>query len=139
MEPARRQIRVVAALIPDQSGERFLVQQRPAHKARGLLWELPGGKVEPGESDSDALRREGKEELAVELSVGDLLWRAVHEYPDVTVELLLHDARILRGEPQPLDAGALRYLTPVQMQALPFCEADLPLLQALVEGRVPRR
>jgi 8-oxo-dGTP diphosphatase len=132
----KRHIRVVAALIPDPGKERYLVQRRAEHKARGGLWEFPGGKVEPGESDTDALVREGREELAVELAVGALLWSTVHEYTDTTVELRLHEARILRGEPAALDASELRFLTPSEMQALPFCEADLPLLQALVEKRI---
>lgn len=133
-----RRIRVVAALVADASGERFLVQQRPPHKARGLLWEFPGGKVEPGETDAAALVREAKEELAVELWVGERLWEEVHAYADLTVELFLHDARILAGEPKPLDAHELRWATPQEMRELPFCEADLPLLDALASGQVRR-
>lgn len=59
---------VVAALIWDQN--KFMICQRPAHKARGLLWEFVGGKVEPGESKEQALIRECREELAVTLRVG---------------------------------------------------------------------
>ena len=129
------QIRVVAALISDAQG-RYLAQQRPAHKSRGMLWEFPGGKVEPGESDAQALVREGREELAVELEVAELVWSTVHDYPDVQVELRLHRARIVQGEPQPLDAHALRFLSPAEMSAVPFCEADFPLLEALAQGRV---
>jgi 8-oxo-dGTP diphosphatase len=129
-------LRVVAGLIPDPSGLRFLVQQRPPHKDRALLWEFPGGKVEPGETDAQALVREGREELAVELSVGQLLWTTVHEYADVSVELLLHGARIIHGTPHALQAKAIRFLTPTEMLELPFCEADVPLLHALAQGQV---
>jgi 8-oxo-dGTP diphosphatase len=132
----RRHIRVVAGLIPDPTGRRFLVQRRPARKARALLWEFPGGKVEAGETDAEALRREAREELAVELEVGPLLWKTLHEYSDTTVELLLHAARITQGEPVPLDAEELRFLSPPEMQALAFCEADLPLLDALANGQI---
>ena len=76
---------VVAALIWE--GERFLACQRPAHKARGLLWEFVGGKVEPGETKEEALRRECREELGVTLKVGDPFMEVVHTYPDLTIRL----------------------------------------------------
>ena len=78
---------VVAALIWDK--DKFMICQRPAHKARGLLWEFVGGKVEPGETKEQALIRECHEELAVTLSVGDMFMDVVHEYPDLTVHLTL--------------------------------------------------
>lgn len=91
-------IEVVAALIWE--GEKFMICQRPAHKARGLLWEFVGGKVEPGETKEQALIRECKEELAVTLSVGDVFMDVVHEYPDITVHLTLFNATIADGVPQ---------------------------------------
>ncbi len=133
-------IRVVAALIEDPSDPtRFLVQQRLPNKSRANLWEFPGGKVEVGETDEAALARECVEELAVELAVGRRLWSTSHDYDDLTVNLELFAARILKGEPQPLGAQALKFCTPLEMQALPFCEADLPLLEELVSGAVPTR
>ena len=83
---------VVAALI--WQGEQFMICQRPAHKARGLLWEFVGGKVEPGETRVDALVRECREEIAVTLSVGDVFMEVTHEYPDITVHLTLFHASI---------------------------------------------
>ena len=80
-------IEVVAALIWD--GDRFLICQRPEHKARGLLWEYVGGKVEPGETKQEALIRECREELGITISVGDIFMDVVHEYPDITVHLTL--------------------------------------------------
>jgi len=133
-------IRVVAALIVDpKDASRFLVQQRLPTKSRANLWEFPGGKVEPGESDEAALARECVEELAVELNVGRRLWSTKHDYDDLTVQLELFAADIVKGEPQALGAQALKFCTPVEMQALPFCEADLPLLGSLVSGEVPAR
>ena len=73
---------VVAALI--WSGNKFMICQRPAHKARGLLWEFVGGKVEPSETKEAALIRECREELAVTLDVGDVFMEVTHEYPDLT-------------------------------------------------------
>jgi 8-oxo-dGTP diphosphatase len=129
-------IRVVAALISDGAG-RFLVQQRLPNKSRANLWEFPGGKVEAGETDEQALARECEEELAVKLDVGRRLWSTSHEYADLIVNLELFGATIRSGEPKPLGAQALKFCTPKEMQALPFCEADVPLLTRLVDGTVP--
>jgi 8-oxo-dGTP diphosphatase len=135
-----KRIRVVAALIPaPKDATRFLVQQRLPNASRANLWEFPGGKVEPGESDEAALAREGREELDVELSVGRRLWSTSHEYPDLVVQLELFAADIVAGEPKALGAQAIRFATPAEMQALPFCEADIPLLESLVRGEVPTR
>jgi 8-oxo-dGTP diphosphatase len=133
-----REIRVVAALIEAGPGA-FLVQQRLPGKSRGLLWEFPGGKVEPGESDAEALVREAREELGVVLEVGEERFSVRHAYPDLTVDLHLYAARIVEGTPAPLGANALRVVTAEQMLAMPFCEADLPLLRRLAsdaEGRL---
>ena len=88
-------IEVVAALIWD--GDRFLICQRPKNKARGLLWEYVGGKVEPGETKQEALIRECREELDVTITVGDVFMDVVHEYPDITVHLTLFHASIAEG------------------------------------------
>lgn len=111
---------------------RFLVQQRLPGVSRANLWEFPGGKVEPGEGDEDALRRECREELGVEVAVGGVRWQTVHEYGDVTVELVLHEARIVAGVPEALGAQALAFLTPREMRGVPFCEADLPIIDELL-------
>lgn len=92
---------VVAALIWDR--DKFMICQRPTHKARGLLWEFVGGKVEPGETKEQALIRECQEELAVTLSVGNVFMDVVHEYPDITVHLTLFSASITEGVPQKLE------------------------------------
>ncbi|MEW6430372.1 MAG: (deoxy)nucleoside triphosphate pyrophosphohydrolase [Myxococcota bacterium] len=135
-----KRIHVVAALIPDpKDASRFLVQQRLPDKSRANLWEFPGGKVEAGETEAAALKRECHEELAVDLEVGARLWGTVHAYPDLVVELELFAATIRAGEPQPLGAQALRFCTPAEMKGLPFCEADLPLLDALERGELGKR
>ena len=101
---------VVAALIWE--GEKFMICQRPEHKARGLLWEFVGGKVEPGETKEQALIRECREELAVTLSVGDVFMDVVHEYPDIMVHLTLFNATIADGIPQKLILSKHRSLLP---------------------------
>jgi 8-oxo-dGTP diphosphatase len=129
-----RTVRVVAALI--EQGGRYLIQQRSPDKQRALLWEFPGGKVDPGETDAQALEREGREELGVALEVGSERHQTGHAYPDLTVHLVIYSARIRSGTPAPLGARALRWVTPTEMRALPFCEADLPFLELLAsDGR----
>ena len=127
---------VVAALIWE--GDRFLACQRPAHKARGLLWEFVGGKVEPGETHEQALVRECGEELGVTVAVGELFLQVVHEYPDLTVRLSLFRAAIVEGVPQRLEHADLRWLTVGEMDAYPFCPADEVILQALREAWMDR-
>ena len=125
----RKITEVVAALIYE--GERFLICQRPAHKARGLLWEFVGGKIEPGETGEEALRRECMEELAVEVSVGEVYMELVHEYPDLTVHLTLYRAAIVSGTPQLLEHNDLRYILPSEIPDFDFCPADEEILKKL--------
>ena len=123
--------KVVAALIWD--GDRFMICQRPAHKARGLLWEFVGGKVEPGETMEAALIRECREELAVELTVGALFMQVVHTYPDITVELSLFHASICFGEPQRLEHVDIQWITPAQIPDYDFCPADTEILNRIMK------
>lgn len=116
---------VVAALIWHEG--RFLVCQRPPHKARGLLWEFAGGKVEPGETGPQALARECREELGITLAVEQPFWEVTHSYPDLTVHLTLYLAHITAGKPQLLEHIALRWITPAEADSLPFCPADVEL------------
>ena len=122
---------VVAALI--WRGDRFLACQRPAHKARGLLWEFVGGKVEPGESKEEALVRECREELGVTVRVGEVFTELTHVYPDLTVRLTLFHAAIPEGEPQKLEHNDLRWITVGEMDDYPFCPADETILRKLRE------
>lgn len=120
---------VVAALIWDEN--KFMICQRPAHKARGLLWEFAGGKVEPGETKQQALVRECREELAVTLAVGDVFMDVTHEYPDLTVHLTLFNAVIAEGTPQKLEHNDLRWITVDEIPAYAFCPADKTILEKL--------
>ncbi len=124
-------VEVVAALI--WRGDRFLACQRPAHKARGLLWEFVGGKVEPGESKEEALVRECREELGVTVRVGEVFTELTHVYPDLTVRLTLFHAAIPEGEPQKLEHNDLRWITVGEMDDYPFCPADETILRKLRE------
>ena len=122
---------VVAALIWDEN--RFLACQRPAHKARGLLWEFVGGKVEPGETKQQALIRECQEELAVTVAVEDVFMEVDHVYPDLTVHLTLFNASIAEGIPQKIEHNDLRWITVEEIDQYEFCPADEEILRRLKE------
>ncbi|BDG07591.1 (deoxy)nucleoside triphosphate pyrophosphohydrolase [Anaeromyxobacter paludicola] len=125
-----RSVRVVAAVI--RRGGRVLVTRRFPGGPRGGQWEFPGGKVEPGEPEPDALRREISEELACEVAVGELLCRARHRYPDLEVELAFYDCALAAGaEPRCLGADALEWSGPDALPTYDFCEADLPALPVI--------
>lgn len=120
---------VVAALIWDKN--RFMICQRPAHKARGSLWEFVGGKVEPGESKEEALVRECREELGVTVDVGDIFMEVTHKYPDITVHLTLFSASIREGVPQKLEHQDIRWIAAEEIGRYAFCPADTEILEKL--------
>lgn len=122
---------VVAALIWED--DKFMICQRPAHKARGLLWEFVGGKVEPDETKEQALIRECQEELAVTLSVGDVFMDVVHDYPDLTLHLTLSNATISDGVPQKLEHNDIQWITPSEIPNYNFCPADKEILMKIIE------
>ena len=120
---------VVAALIWDR--DKFLICQRPQNKARGLLWEFVGGKVEPGETRQQALIRECREELAIEIAVKDVFLEVIHTYPDIKIRLILFNAVIASGEPQLLEHNAIAWITPAQIPQYQFCPADKEILELI--------
>ena len=120
---------VVAALVWDNN--KFMICQRPANKARALLWEFVGGKVEPGETKEQALIRECQEELAITLSVGEVFMDVVHEYPDITIRLTLFNATIAEGVPQKLEHNDIRWITVDEIDQYDFCPADTEILLQL--------
>ena len=122
---------VVAALIWDK--DKFMICQRPAHKARGLLWEFVGGKVEMGESHQEALIRECQEELGVLVSVGRERSDVVHTYPDATVHLTFFEATIVEGEPRMLEHNDIKWITPSEIPSYRFCPADTEILTMICE------
>ena len=121
---------VVAALVWD--GDRFMICQRPAHKARGLLWEFVGGKVEPGETKEEALIRECHEELDVTVEVGSVFMEVIHEYPDIKIKLTLFNAKIAEGEPKMLEHNDIRWITIDEIPQYAFCPADTDILSRLI-------
>lgn len=122
---------VVAALI--WQNDTFMICQRPAHKARGLLWEFVGGKVEAGESPKQALVRECFEELAVRVSVEDVFMDVTHTYSDLCVHLTLFNAFISEGESQKLEHNDIRWITPDEIGQYEFCPADQEILAKICQ------
>ena len=121
-------LEVVAALIWRDG--KFLICQRPESKKRALLWEFVGGKVEAGETKEQALKRECREELALDVTPVDIYMEVTHVYPDVTVHLTLFNATA-DGEPQRLEHNDIRWITPSQIDDFEFCPADEDILQKL--------
>ena len=128
-----KKIEVVAALI--EQGDRFLACQRPAGKARGLLWEFLGGKVEPGEPREEAIVRECREEIGVTIAVHGIVAEVTHEYEELTVHLTLLRALISEGEPQALEHADIRFITIAEAEGYPFCAADQELLRIVREEK----
>jgi 8-oxo-dGTP diphosphatase len=121
---------VVAALIWDLN--RFMICQRPTHKARGLLWEFVGGKTEPGETMEEALIRECREELDISVSVGEVFTQVVHEYPDILIRLTLFHCTIAEGSPKLLEHADLKWILPSEIPYFDFCPVDKDIL-ALIQ------
>ena len=121
---------VVAALIWNE--DKFLICQRPATKARALMWEFVGGKVEKGETKEEALIRECQEELGITLNVGDIFMEVIHEYPDITIRLTLFNATIKSGTIQMLEHNDIEWITPSEIPNYRFCPADEEILSRLI-------
>ena len=127
---------VVAAALFDHAG-RVLIAQRPAGKALAGRWEFPGGKVDAGESEHGALRRELREELGIEVLAARPFMRLAHAYEDRDVELSLWIVERFAGEPRSLDAQRLKWVSPAALAAEDILEADQPFITALREVRAP--
>ncbi|WP_332870335.1 (deoxy)nucleoside triphosphate pyrophosphohydrolase [Ruminococcus bovis] len=124
-------VEVVAALI--WNGEKFMICQRPANKKRGLLWEFVGGKVEKGESKEQALIRECKEELDIEIEVDSEFISVKHTYPDITINLTVFNSRIVSGKPTLLEHNDLKWITKNEIPNYNFCPADKVILEKIKE------
>ena len=130
-------VEVVAALIWVK--DEFLSCQSSANKARALLWEFVGGKIEKGETKEQALIRECKEELNIVLNVGDVFMEVVHEYPDIKVHLTLFNATIVEGLPQKLEHNDIKWITPAEISNYNFCPADEEILEIIKTIRFGQR
>ena len=122
---------VVAALVVEDG--KFMICQRPAHKARGLLWEFVGGKVEPGETREQALVRECREEIGCAVAPGPVYMEVDHIYPDIAIHLTLFRAAIVRGRPERLEHADIRFIAPAEIPLYDFCPADAEILERILD------
>jgi 8-oxo-dGTP diphosphatase len=130
----KKQFRVVAALI--RKGKKVLLTQRWPGKHLGLTWEFPGGKVEEGEADKEALERELREELGVKAEIGSCCFETRHGYGSREVHLLIFRCKLLEGDPRALDVKAMEWADIVTLAERKFPPADLLFVQELVAGRI---
>lgn len=126
-----RAVRVVAAMISQEG--RYLITQRRPTAVLPLLWEFPGGKVEPGETDEGALQREVRHRLGVEIRCGAMVSFVSHPYEKYTVDLYLYECQIVSGEPREQNVEAFRWVTSEQFDQYPFTPADEASMNELLE------
>ena len=124
-------VEVVAALIWDK--DKFLICQRSKNKARALLWEFVGGKVDKGESKEEALFRECREELAIDIAVDSVFTEVTHDYPDITIHLTLFNSHIVGGQLTLLEHNAMAWINSSEIENYEFCPADRVILDKIKE------
>jgi 8-oxo-dGTP diphosphatase len=115
--------------------KKVLVAQRMEGALRGLLWEFPGGKVKEGEDPSEALRRELKEELDVDVEVGKILEVVFHTYPEYPILLLTYHCHIKKGVPKPIGCHDLRWVSLEELNELAMPPADEPIRKHLITAK----
>jgi 8-oxo-dGTP diphosphatase len=123
---------VVTAAIVEDHGRYFVTRRLKGAHLEGL-WEFPGGKIEPGESLADGLRRELKEELGTDVVIGEEIFTVTHNYPDRSVELHFLACAFLNA-PVPLLGQEMRWVARDELRALEFPPADEELIRVLESG-----
>ncbi|WP_421656205.1 A/G-specific adenine glycosylase [Leptothermofonsia sp. ETS-13] len=118
------------AVIWNSQGQ-ILIDRRRQSGLLGGLWEFPGGKLEPGETVEDCIQREIREELGIEIQVGDRLITVEHTYSHFHVTLNVHHCRHISGEPQPIECDEVRWVTLVELEQYPFPKANVQIIEAL--------
>lgn len=122
-------VEVVAALIEDDG--KFMIFQRPQNKSQALLWEFVGGKVEKGETKQQALVRECKEEIDVDIEVEELFAESIYNYPEKTVHLAVFKSKILQGEVKLLEHIDFKWITKEEFCSYEFCPADISIVEKI--------
>ncbi len=121
---------VVAALI--RKNGKILICQRPKNKARALLWEFVGGKVEAGETREEALIRECREELSITVDIIDEFMSLTHVYTDITIHLTIFNAVIKNGTPTLIEHNDMKWVSASELQNYEFCPADKEILEEII-------
>ena len=131
-QPALRHIHVVAGVLSDARG-RYLLNRREGNRDLVGLWEFPGGKREPGESSEQALVRELREELGIEVAVGPCLIQVPQNYPDKTLVLEVRRVSITDGRPRGHEGQAITWVAAKKLSRYSMPPADLPVVAALLQ------
>ena len=129
MSGDKKQLEVSAGLIFHNG--KLLITQRNTNAHLGGLWEFPGGKREPHETFEECLVREIREELGIEISVGELFEEITHAYPEKTVHLKFFICEMIAGEPQTLGCAAFKWIGKSELPDYEFPAADARLLEKL--------
>lgn len=126
---------VTCALI--ESGGKVLAAKRAETADRGGLWEFPGGKVAPKETEAQCLRREIREELGIVVEVGRRLEPVLHREPEGAIRLIPYFCTIVQGEPTPLEHDRILWSGGRELVRLDWCPADIPVLRQYLSERAP--
>lgn len=116
--------------------DRYLISRRPEGTHLAQSWEFPGGKIDPGEPPAQALVRELREELGIEVEVGDIFAVGHHVYPEREVLLLVYEARVIGGAPACLEVAEFRWVSAAELVKIPLPPADLPVVERLARERL---
>ncbi len=123
------------AVIRNNQGQ-ILIDRRRPEGAMGGLWEFPGGKIEPGETMEECIKREIQEELGIVIEVGEHLITIDHTYTHLRVTLTVHHCRYLTGVPQPIECDEIRWVSLEEIDQFAFPEANFEIIAALRERKV---
>jgi len=129
-EAALKVIDVTAAIITNAQGE-YLIARRKAGKELEYMWELPGGKIEPGETPEQCLRRELREEFTIETQIGDFFAGNCHPIGQKIINLIAYHVKYLSGEFKLLDHDEIRWIKRHEFQSYEFAPADIPIIKCL--------
>ena len=127
----RRKIRVVGAMI--EKDGRYLITQRPPTASLPLLWEFPGGRVEPGETDQAALARELLEEMQIQVEVGDRVIHVEHAYEGYDVDFCVYRCRLIAGPIRHIRVHTHRWVRPDELDQYEFPPADEKSIAKLLD------
>ena len=123
-------INVVAGVIKDEKGK-ILITQRNLKKAQGGLWEFPGGKIEPNETREDAIVREIKEELDIDIQVEKYLAERVFNYPEKDINLIALECKKINGDVKLLEHEDYRWIDNSELGNFEFAPADSFIIEKL--------
>jgi mutator protein MutT len=122
-------IEVTAAVLIENG--RVLIARRKSGVPRAGMWEFPGGKIRPGETPEQCLKREIQEELGLQVAVGELFGESVFAYEDQTIRLLAFRVRVEAGQMCPNDHAELAWVETAELSRYRFCPADIPFVEKL--------